>query len=414
MDVEFKPDHGYLLDESVLDYDPELVQKLLNAGCHIAVPETALNYLGDSIATVSNASALEAAQHSEDVQWRVRILRECEGPEATIRSLNEEYRNDAGYTLLSQDPVTRALYAGLIDTADYQIESEEEQESSDDGDDGFDVGQVVVDASDDQLIAMAQYGACKDESESLYENAVVVLTQKGNESCSPVLGFHQDGRIARIAQQSCCGVVPKNLEQKAAIHAMLNKDIPLVALVGKAGSGKTLLALACMLALRRDYTQLLVSRPCVPLSDEDMGYLPGGIAEKMHPYLQPLQDNLSIIKEISPEYVEIIAEAMVKEKIKIEPLSYIRGRSFYRKIMLVDEAQNLTPHEMKTLITRAGEGTKIILTGDVNQVDKPKMNSRNNGLMYVIERMMGSKLFAHVVLQDSVRSALAEEAANCL
>lgn len=221
----------------------------------------------------------------------------------------------------------------------------------------------------------------------------------------------------RIDKTNIFGIVPRNAEQTFAMDALLNVDIPLVTLTGKAGTGKTLLAIASALQTRKYYRQIYLARPIVPLSNKDIGYLPGDVESKLGPYMQPLWDNLKVIqdqyKESDKNYQTITT--MVKdEKLVVEPLSYIRGRSLQRIFFIVDEAQNLTPHEVKTIITRAGEGSKIVLTGDIYQIDHPYLDSQSNGLSYLIEHFKGQSLYAHVNLEKGERSELAELASNLL
>jgi len=190
-----------------------------------------------------------------------------------------------------------------------------------------------------------------------------------------------------------------------------------VTLLGRAGTGKTLLALAAALECRSRYRQILLSRPVVPLSNRDLGYLPGDIAAKLDPYMQPLHDNLGVIRhelgdqEAAAQRIERLRET---EKLVITPLAYIRGRSLQRMYFIVDEAQNLTPHEVKTILTRAGEGTKVVFTGDIHQIDQPYLDSLSNGLSYLISRMMGQSIYAHVTLEKGERSALADLASQLL
>ncbi len=220
-----------------------------------------------------------------------------------------------------------------------------------------------------------------------------------------------------IEKHAYYGISPRNAEQAFALHALTDPNIQLVTLAGKAGTGKTLMALAGALSCAGGYRQILLARPIIPLSNRDMGYLPGSIEEKLDPYMQPLYDNLAVIQhqfdEESKEAAEL--EAMLDdEKLKITPLAYIRGRSLPRLYFIVDEAQNLTPHEVKTIITRAGEGTKIVFTGDPYQIDTPYLDSRSNGLSFLIDRMKGVSLYAHVTLEKGERSLLAEVASNLL
>jgi PhoH-like ATPase len=223
--------------------------------------------------------------------------------------------------------------------------------------------------------------------------------------------------IRRVTKETVYGITPRNAEQSFAVHALLNPNVKLVTISGKAGTGKTLLALAAALETRAQYRQILLTRPVVPLSNKDIGFLPGDIQSKIKPYMQPLFDNLSVIRGQFSEKSEMfqrLQTMLEDEKLTIEPLAYIRGRSLVRMFMIVDEAQNLTPHEVKTIITRAGEGTKIVFAGDINQIDHPYLGIRSNGLSTLIDKMQGQKLYAHVDLQKGERSELAELASNIL
>lgn len=227
-------------------------------------------------------------------------------------------------------------------------------------------------------------------------------------------------KIKRVDKVPAYGIVPRNAEQTFALHALMNLNIPLVSISGKAGTGKTLLALAAALEKKRHYRQIYLARPIVPLSNKDIGYLPGDIRSKMDPYMQPLYDNLAVIEHHAPKnqangnHGRQIKELLEQEKLVISPLSYIRGRSLVKVYFIVDEAQNLTPHEIKTIITRAGEGTKFVFTGDIFQIDHPYLDTLSNGLSYLIEKMHGEKLYAHVNLEKGERSELAELASNLL
>jgi PhoH-like ATPase len=249
----------------------------------------------------------------------------------------------------------------------------------------------------------------------LFSNEYMIL-RNGSKSA---LGVFDPAirRIRRVENRSCFGIKPRNAEQTFALDALLNQDIPLVTLTGKAGTGKTLLALAAALESRSLFRQIFLARPAVPLSNRDIGYLPGDIANKLDPYMQPLYDNLSVIENrLSSDHTRRfqIKELFETEKIVITPLSYIRGRSIVKVFFIVDEAQNLTPHEVKTIITRAGEGTKIVFTGDIFQIDHPYLDSQSNGLSYLIERMKGQPLYAHVNLEKGERSELSDLAINLL
>lgn len=236
---------------------------------------------------------------------------------------------------------------------------------------------------------------------------------------SSVLGYYNPvfQRIERIDKQPVQRILPRNAEQVFALHALLNPEVKLVTLQGIAGTGKTLLALAAALEQRREFKQVYLSRPIVPLSNKDIGFLPGDAKEKITPYMEPLYDNLKFIRnqynEKDREFQNIKA-AQENEKIVISPLAYIRGRSISNVFFIVDEAQNLTPHEVKTVITRAGEGTKIVFTGDIYQIDTPYLDSQSNGLSYLIDKIQGHPLYSHVQLEKGERSELANLANELL
>jgi PhoH-like ATPase len=223
--------------------------------------------------------------------------------------------------------------------------------------------------------------------------------------------------IALVRSREAYGIRPRNDEQKFALDACLNPRIPLVSLTGGAGTGKTLLALAAALEQAEDYDQIILSRPTVVLGGQDIGFLPGDQRSKMSPYIQPLMDNLDVIKRcFKPSSKQALKiEAMLKDdRLLISPLAYIRGRSLGKVYFIVDEAQNLTPHEVKTIITRAGEGTKMVFTGDIFQIDQPYLDQWSNGLTHLGEKMRGQALFEHVFLRKGERSELSEVAAKLL
>ncbi|MBY0280081.1 PhoH family protein [Candidatus Binatia bacterium] len=223
--------------------------------------------------------------------------------------------------------------------------------------------------------------------------------------------------FARVEKTPAYGVVPRNAEQSFALELLTNDDVKLVTLAGKAGTGKTLLALAAALHARARYRQILLARPVVALSNRDLGYLPGDVNAKLDPYMQPLFDNLTVIRHLYKESDpngQRIQDMLDGGKLVITPLSYIRGRTLQHVFFIVDEAQNLTPHEIKTIITRAGEGTKIVFTGDIHQIDQPYLDDSSNGLSYLISRLMGHEIYAHITLVKGERSALADLASDLL
>ncbi len=249
------------------------------------------------------------------------------------------------------------------------------------------------------------------------KNHYFILRSK-TESGSALAWYNPlSDRIERIQKEPAAGIRPRNAEQAFAIHSVLNPNILLSSIMGIAGSGKTLLALASALEQKSKYRQIYLARPIVPLSNKDIGYLPGDIKSKINPYMEPLWDNLKFIqsqyKETDKEFQKI-NDMVENEKLHITPLAYIRGRSLSNICFIIDEAQNLTPHEVKTIITRAGEGTKIIFTGDIFQIDTPYLDSHSNGLSTLIDKMKNQELYSHITLEKGERSDLANLAGHLL
>lgn len=279
--------------------------------------------------------------------------------------------------------------------------------------------ETIEEISDDSIACLYEHLYLNEKDVRLPKkplaNAYMVL--KGANSSVLARYDAQNHRYVRVEKQKVYGITPRNAEQAFALDALMNPDIKLIALTGKAGTGKTLLALASALEQRMEYQQILLARPIVPLANRDMGFLPGDVKDKMAPYMQPLYDNLNVIKHqfsiTSREFMKI-EEMQKTEKLVIEPLAYIRGRSLSQVFFIVDEAQNLTPHEVKTIITRAGEGTKIVFTGDIKQIDSPYLDSKSNGLSHLSDKMRGQNLFTHINLYHGERSKLAELASDLL
>jgi PhoH-like ATPase len=257
------------------------------------------------------------------------------------------------------------------------------------------------------------------EEHKFFANQYLIMKDKANPNHSAIGRW--DGKLNRVVPlisptESVWGIHPRNMEQSFAFDALLNDEMLFVSLVGKAGTGKTLLALAAGLHKTLDegrFQRLLVSRPIFPMG-RDIGYLPGDVEQKLNPWMQPIFDNVEFLlgadKKAAGRAQELINQGMLN----IEPLTYIRGRSIPSQYLIVDESQNLTPHEIKTIVTRAGQGTKVVLTGDAFQIDNPYIDASNSGLTYSVERFKGQKISAHVSLSKGERSELAELAANIL
>jgi len=280
--------------------------------------------------------------------------------------------------------------------------------------------EVLVDGS---LVDRFYSQGYVDIAQELLPNQCLTLIDEASPSHTALARYQHNLRRAvpllRAPKEGLWGIHPRNREQQFAIDILLNEEIQLVTLVGKAGTGKTLLAIAAGLLKSTDeghYNRLLVSRPVFPLG-RDLGFLPGDIKEKLSPWMQPIFDNVELLLGTVEErgkrkrgYKELVDMGILE----IEALTYIRGRSIPKQYMIVDEAQNLTPHEIKTIVTRAGEGTKIVLTGDPYQIDNPYVDSASNGLTYVVEKFKGQEIAGHVTLTKGEWSNLAELAANLL
>ncbi|MDB4656108.1 PhoH family protein [Flavobacteriales bacterium] len=280
-------------------------------------------------------------------------------------------------------------------------------------------GESIVEGVDSAIInALYKEGTCDPSTVGLTDapNNHYFILKNGKKSAL-VHNNPETGLLHRIEKSTSYGIRPLNAEQVFAMHAILDPKVKLVTLQGVAGTGKTLLALAGAMEQKRDYRQIYLARPIVPLSNRDIGFLPGDIKSKINPYMEPLWDNLKFIQSQFPEKgkeAKAIQQMVEQEKLLITPLAYIRGRSLSNIFFIIDEAQNLTPHEVKTIITRAGENTKIIFTGDIFQIDTPYLDTQSNGLSYLIEKVKGNELCAHVTLEKGERSELANLANELL
>jgi PhoH-like ATPase len=273
--------------------------------------------------------------------------------------------------------------------------------------------------ADTLLTEFAKNGVLAPEAvgipEDFKNNHFYVL--HGKRKSLPAFYNGQTQQLEEVVEQPVFNIHPKNIEQSFAIHALLNPEIKLVSIQGNAGTGKTLLALASALEQRKNFRQIYVTRPIVPLSNKDIGFLPGDIKSKVDPYMAPIWDNLKFIKDQFGDDEKMqakIEELVANDKIAIAPLAFIRGRTLTKIFFIVDEAQNLTPHEIKTIISRAGENSKFVFTGDIYQIDTPYLDAESNGLSYLIDKAKNHPLYAHITLQKGERSELANLATELL
>ncbi len=280
-------------------------------------------------------------------------------------------------------------------------------------------GETLLNKVPDKLINRLNKGEAVDADDFDIQphtsNHFYTLT--GKKDSVSVFYNLQKGQLEKVVEQPVFNVSPRNMEQAFAIHALLHPDIKLVTIQGNAGTGKTLLALAGALEQRKNFRQIYVTRPIVPLSNKDIGFLPGDVKSKIDPYMAPIWDNLKFIKDQYGDDEKMqakIDELVVNEKISITPLAFIRGRTLAKIFFIVDEAQNLTPHEVKTIISRAGENSKFVFTGDIYQIDTPYLDAESNGLSYLIDKAKGHPLYAHITLQKGERSELANLATELL
>lgn len=357
------------------------------------------------VALNSKVENLDAVQLMGNGKYDHRILN-C------ALSVKEE-NPEAIVTLISQDICLRLKAKALnLKAADFQTTSVKDVETLYTGKREL---QDLAPSTIDRLYAKGRVGLRLTKIKEPKPNEYFIL-KSGNQSA--LTRYNPDTEyIEQVLEKRIFNVSALNAEQSFAINALLNPDIKLVSLLGKAGTGKTLLALAAALEQRSNYRQIFITRPVIPLTNQDLGFLPGDIESKMEPYMQSIWDNLKFIKSLMGRHDknrERIDEMVESEKIFVSPLAYIRGRSLQRIFFIVDEAQNLTPHEIKTIISRAGNETKIIFMGDINQIDTPYMDARTNGLSYLVDRVKGHHLFAHITLEKGERSELANVANDLL
>jgi PhoH-like ATPase len=278
-------------------------------------------------------------------------------------------------------------------------------------------GYIEMDVGQDSLQELKSSGAIPWNARFIPNEFVLLRESKSNQTA---LSRYNDAEsylqfVAPI--DGVCGIRPLNRNQEMALNLLLDDSISLVTLVGKAGTGKTLLALAAGLnkALTEDrFSRVLLARPIIPMG-KDIGYLPGDKIDKLSNWMQPVYDNLEYILSVDRKLRDLTVDQLINRRlIEIEALTYIRGRSLPNQFIIIDEAQNLSPHEVKTIVSRAGTGTKVVLTGDPYQIDTPYLDSNSNGLTFLVEAFKGQKPFGHITLEKSERSPLAELAAELL
>lgn len=280
-------------------------------------------------------------------------------------------------------------------------------------------GKSVIDNVAEKLLAdMEQKGVLEADKINLNRSSSNHFYILNSQKRSAMAYYNPAAQQLELVDNgSVFQISPRNPEQAFALHALLNPNIMLVTLQGNAGTGKTLLALASALEQRKNFRQIYITRPVVPLSNKDIGYLPGDIKSKLDPYMAPIWDNIRFIKDQFTDDSKMqdkLDDLIATDKISIAPLAFIRGRSLAKIFFIVDEAQNLTPHEIKTIISRAGEQTKIVFTGDIYQIDTPYLNEESNGLSYLIDKAKNHPLYAHITLQKGERSDLANLANDLL
>ena len=273
---------------------------------------------------------------------------------------------------------------------------------------------VIDEFYSNRLIEVNKLG----EKGQFFPHEFVILKDEIGSSKSALLKTSADGKLLEplyIGNDAVWGISPRNAQQRMALELLLNDDIPLVTITGKAGTGKTLLALAASLMKVEDeqkFKKLLIARPVIPMG-KDIGFLPGEKDEKLRPWMQPIYDNLEFLFDVkkSGDIDKILAGL---GSIQVEALTYIRGRSIPGQFIIIDEAQNLSKHEVKTIISRVGEGSKIVLVGDPDQIDHPYLDASSNGLTYVVERFKQETISGHITLEKGERSHLAQLAADLL
>jgi len=435
----------FVLDTNVLLHDPQAIYRFEEN--EIIIPITVIeeidrfkkdmNETGRNARHVSRLLDTLRMQHSLSRGVRLEtggLLRVEIYEEAVMKRLPPELRQDRGdnrILAVAMDLRQKSDHPVILVTKDTNLRIKadaiglvaEDYESGKVDIDELYSGCTTLTVTPEVVDRFHGQGWLDPEGFSLHPNQCVTLIDAQNDSHTALARYRHEERkllpIRKIGKEGVWSIHPRNREQLFAFDALLDDSIRLVTLVGKAGTGKTLIAIAAGLQKTAEegvYNRLLVSRPVFPMG-RDLGFLPGDVEEKLTPWMQPIFDNVELLlsgheaeKRHSKGYKELMAMGILE----IEPLTYIRGRSIPNQYMIVDEAQNLTPHEIKTIVTRVGEGTKIVLTGDPYQIDNPYVDSSSNGLTYLVERFKDQPIAAHITFTKGERSGLAELAANLL
>ncbi|MEY2924891.1 MAG: hypothetical protein RLZZ337_1439 [Bacteroidota bacterium] len=439
------PKKIFVLDTSVILYDHNSVFNFQNND--VAIPLQVLEELdtfkkgGDSknyearsfirfLNSVSNDSLLDNwVKIGGKSKGKIKVVKQLANLKNDAADAFDDYKNDnkiinAALSLQQEFPkrpvilVTKDICLRVKAKA-FTLNAEDYQTGKVADLDNLYSGKTVIDDIDSSVIDTlfsSENIPAKSIGKVKFPNNHFLILNNGKKSA---LGFYNSSEdlIERVEKHVVYKIKPRNAEQAFAIHALMDPDIKLVTLRGVAGTGKTLMALAAALEQRSNFHQIYITRPIVPLSNKDIGFLPGDANAKVDPYMQPIWDNLKFIKsqyKESDKEFKRISDMVQSEKIAIAPLAYIRGRTLSNVFFIVDEAQNLTPHEIKTIVTRAGENTKIVFTGDINQIDTPYLDAQSNGLSYLIDKVKNHRLFCHVNLEKGERSELANLANDLL
>ena len=408
----------YVLDTNVILYDPRAHYSFSDS--KVIIPIQVIEEL-DKHKKGNDTKAINARSFIRDIEfkqhdWLEVALKTLDCNMSGGLELNSNDNKILGYAYYNKAILVTRDYNLRIKAKAVDVRAIDYDNGKVQSEDGLPMGYKIIDVETEELMAHITSSSGSFELPELKSKAnEYVVFKMGRQSIITRYDLKLNKYIICGNSKNVAGISPKNLEQTLAIDALLNPDIPLVALTGKAGTGKTLIALAAAIASKSQYTQIFISRPTVDV-ERGIGFLPGLLEEKLDPYMQPLYDNLKVIESVqkSDKAKSKIKELEENNKIEIQALNFIRGRSLPKIYFLIDEAQNASIHEIKTIVTRAGEGAKFVLIGDVEQVDTPYLDRNSNGLSYLIDKMDDDELFAHIHLIKGERSLLAERASHKL